>query len=167
MSTAQVRETVAKQLRRSHAHAGLAAALDGFPADLAGRSVEGHPNTAWQQVEHLRLAAEDMVSYCRDAGYEAPDWPAGYWPDGSAPPSPEAWSESCKRALDATERMASLVEDPAHDPCAPVPAAEKADHHPEWFNVYSRVEITLSTHDVGGLSRRDIDLAKVIDSAAG
>ena len=42
--------------------------------------------------------------------------------------------------------------------------AEKADHHPEWFNVYNRVDITLTTHDAGGLSRRDIDMAKVIDS---
>ncbi|MBU6506746.1 MAG: 4a-hydroxytetrahydrobiopterin dehydratase [Alphaproteobacteria bacterium] len=45
-------------------------------------------------------------------------------------------------------------------------AAEKMDHHPEWFNVYNKVEITLSTHDAGGLSRRDIDLAKTIDKLA-
>ena len=44
--------------------------------------------------------------------------------------------------------------------------AEKMNHHPEWFNVYSRVEITLSTHDCGGLSERDIDLARFIDKAA-
>ena len=37
--------------------------------------------------------------------------------------------------------------------------AEKWNHHPEWFNVYNRVEITLSTHDAGGLTRKDIDLA--------
>jgi len=42
--------------------------------------------------------------------------------------------------------------------------AEKADHHPEWFNVYSRVEVTLSTHDAGGLSLRDVAMAKFIDS---
>jgi 4a-hydroxytetrahydrobiopterin dehydratase len=43
-------------------------------------------------------------------------------------------------------------------------AAEKQDHHPEWFNVYNRVDITLSTHDAGGLSERDIALARYIDS---
>jgi len=45
--------------------------------------------------------------------------------------------------------------------------AEKADHHPEWFNVYNRVDITLSTHDAGGLSQRDIALAKSIDAVFG
>ena len=41
--------------------------------------------------------------------------------------------------------------------------AEKADHHPEWSNVYNRVEIRLTTHDAGGLSTRDFALAKLID----
>ena len=44
--------------------------------------------------------------------------------------------------------------------------AEKQDHHPEWFNVWNRVDITLSTHDAGGLSRRDVALAQAIDKAA-
>ena len=45
--------------------------------------------------------------------------------------------------------------------------AEKADHHPEWFNVYNRVDILLTTHDAEGLSQRDIDLAKQIDAISG
>lgn len=44
--------------------------------------------------------------------------------------------------------------------------AEKADHHPEWFNVYNRLEIWLTTHDAGDVSQRDIDLASIIDRFA-
>lgn len=44
-------------------------------------------------------------------------------------------------------------------------AADKADHHPEWSNVYNTVEITLTTHDAGGLSSRDVALAEFIDKA--
>ncbi|CAM9987499.1 unnamed protein product [Scytosiphon promiscuus] len=44
--------------------------------------------------------------------------------------------------------------------------AEKMDHHPEWFNVYNRVDVTLSTHDLGGLSRKDITLARKFDEFA-
>jgi 4a-hydroxytetrahydrobiopterin dehydratase len=45
--------------------------------------------------------------------------------------------------------------------------AEKDDHHPEWFNVYNRVDILLSTHDCDGLSARDVKLAKAIDRVSG
>jgi 4a-hydroxytetrahydrobiopterin dehydratase len=46
-------------------------------------------------------------------------------------------------------------------------AAEKADHHPEWFNVYKTVKVLLATHDVNGLSERDVKLAKLMDKWAG
>ena len=45
--------------------------------------------------------------------------------------------------------------------------AEKADHHPEWTNVWNRVEVLLTTHDAGGLSHRDIELAEAIDAVLG
>lgn len=45
-------------------------------------------------------------------------------------------------------------------------AAEKAGHHPEWSNVYKRVDIVLTTHDAGGITSRDVDLARIIDRLA-
>ncbi len=44
--------------------------------------------------------------------------------------------------------------------------ADKVDHHPEWFNVYNRVEVLLTTHDAGGVTERDLDMARFIDEAA-
>ena len=44
--------------------------------------------------------------------------------------------------------------------------AEKEDHHPEWFNVYNKVEVTLSTHDAGGVTARDVKLATAMDGIA-
>lgn len=44
--------------------------------------------------------------------------------------------------------------------------AEKMDHHPEWFNVYNKVNVTLSSHDINGLSKRDIKLATFMDNVA-
>jgi 4a-hydroxytetrahydrobiopterin dehydratase len=45
--------------------------------------------------------------------------------------------------------------------------AEKSDHHPEWFNVYKTVEVTLSTHDAGGVTEKDVKLAEMMDKFAG
>src|SRR5476651_2857193 len=47
------------------------------------------------------------------------------------------------------------------------PVADKMDHHPEWFNVYKTVEVTLSTHDAGGVTELDVKLAEAMDNWAG
>ena len=44
--------------------------------------------------------------------------------------------------------------------------AEKLDHHPEWFNVYNKIEVTLSTHDAGGVTDKDIEMAKAMEEYA-
>ena len=45
--------------------------------------------------------------------------------------------------------------------------ADKMDHHPEWFNVYNRVDVTLTTHDAGGVTQKDVTLAEAMEKAAG
>ena len=128
-TSSEPRTTIARLLRGSQAHAGLGAAVRGLSAALAGRRVEGHRHTAWQLVEHLRLAAEDLVSYCRDARYRELPFPEGYWPASAMPPSPEDWTASVDGLLAVTEAMARLVEDETQDLNSPVPAAYQPNHH--------------------------------------
>ena len=129
MSDRETRSTLSRLLRQSQSHAGLKRALEDFPAGLAGHQVDGFQHTAWEQVEHLRLAAEDLLSYSLDADYEELGWPDGYWPDSAEPPSEEAWDESVGKLLAATEAMAALIENPEHDLFAQVPTADKDHHH--------------------------------------
>ena len=129
MNRSEPRDTIARLLRRSEAHAGLSSALEGFPVDSAGRPTAGHPHTAWQLVEHMRLAAEDLVAYCRESDYQELPWPEGYWPATPVPPSDKAWVSSVRRLLDATEEMARMVEDPALDLYTKAPTANKRSHH--------------------------------------
>ena len=77
----------------------------------------------------MRLATEDLVAYCEDPHYEAREWPSGYWPADPEPPSSAAWTAGALRLLDATEKMARMVENPDVDLYAKVPTAEKDTHH--------------------------------------
>lgn len=90
MGSEELRGTLSRLLRQSHSHVGLGRAVDGFPVALAGRRVDKSLHTAWELVEHLRLAAEDLVSYCTDANYEELGWPEGYWPETAEPPTTTA-----------------------------------------------------------------------------
>jgi len=126
---APLRSTLASQLRTSQAHAGLERILSGIPENARGRRVNGSPHTIWRLLDHMRRTAEDLVAYVRAADYEAPPWPAGYWPEGDAPPSSTAWDESLRGLRQAVEAMAAMVEDPSRDLFAQAPAAERDGHH--------------------------------------
>jgi 4a-hydroxytetrahydrobiopterin dehydratase len=71
-----------------------------------------------------------------------------------------------REAIARTFRFANFVEAFAFMTKVAL-VAEKMDHHPEWTNVYNRVAITLSTHEAGGLTMRDVELAAAIDRIAG
>ncbi|HEX7961845.1 MAG TPA: DinB family protein, partial [Terriglobales bacterium] len=69
------------------AHINFDDALKGFPAKLRGKKIDGAPHTAWQLLEHMRIAQWDILEFSRDAKHVSPNWPEGYWPQSEAPPS--------------------------------------------------------------------------------
>ena len=117
----QLRQQLSKVLDWHEAHADFSASVADFPAELHGRVPEGLPYSAWQLLEHIRLALWDIVEFSRDARHKSPEWPEGYWPKVAAPPDTTAWDKSVKAIQDHLEEMRELVNDPKRDLFAPIP----------------------------------------------
>jgi hypothetical protein len=116
-----LREHVLYLLRDGGAHVGFEAAVKGLPAELRGKRPKGASHSAWEILEHMRLAQWDILEFSRDAKHVSPEWPAGYWPKGPAPPNASAWSRTLRALREDLETMCALVEDKSTDLFAPIP----------------------------------------------
>jgi hypothetical protein len=114
-----LRKELVKLLEGGSAHAGFEQAVADFPAEFQGTKPEGAPHTAWELLEHLRIAQWDMLEFSRDHKHVSPEWPEGYWPKSSAPPDAAAWDLSVEGFLKDNEEMRKLVSDGASDLYAP------------------------------------------------
>ena len=117
----QLRQQLAKFLDWGEAHADLSAAVAEFPPELCGRVPEGFPHSAWQLLEHIRIALWDIVAFSRGSKHKSPPWPDGYWPKAPAPPSEESWQQSIEAIKELLEEMRELIADPKRDLLAPIP----------------------------------------------
>jgi hypothetical protein len=109
-----LRQHLLDLLHGGNAHTTFDDAVNGFPAELAGIRPDGAPHSAWELLEHIRIALEDILRFSQSAGHVSPPWPKGYWPN-SPEPKPGQWQE----AVDAVRRdlaeFESLLKDPAQD----------------------------------------------------
>ena len=110
-----VREHVLKLLKGGHAHADFDTAVKDLPSKLRGVKLKGAPYTAWQLVEHMRIAQRDILEFSRDSKHASPAWPDGYWPKSDAPSTPAAWNNSLRKFRADAKAMASLVADQKSD----------------------------------------------------
>lgn len=90
-------------------------AVEGLPAHLRGTKPEGSPHSAWELLEHLRIAQWDMVEFSRDHGHKSPDWPSGYWPSTSEPPDARAWDRSVASFRADNQKMREMIAKPDSD----------------------------------------------------
>ncbi len=120
----ELRQHVLYLLRGGGAHLGFDDVIGDFPPHLRGQKVEGAPHTAWQLLEHLRLAQWDILEFSRNPQHVSPEFPAGYWPKSSAPPHEQAWEESVQTFRADLEAMRDLVEAPNTDLYARIPHGE-------------------------------------------
>lgn len=116
-----IRKHVLYLLRGGGAHQSFDDFVNRFPADLCGRRIEGLPYTAWQVLEHMRLAQWDILEFSRDPDHVSPDFPKGYWPSPDEPGTPALWQQTIAAFRKDLQQMEALVEDPATDLHAPIP----------------------------------------------
>ncbi len=84
-------------LEGGQAHADFDKVIEGFPEEMRGMRPDRVPYSAWQLLEHLRIAQRDILEFCTNgdgAGYKPMAWPAAYWPKEAAPAPAKAWNES-------------------------------------------------------------------------
>jgi hypothetical protein len=107
--TDALRKHLSELLKGPNAHVDIDGALKGLPVKLRGAKAEGSPYTAWQLLEHIRIAQWDILEFSRNAKHVSPAWPDGYWPKTEAPPSTAAWNKSVKQVREELTAMEKLV----------------------------------------------------------
>ena len=115
MSDEVLREQLQKFLTWGKAHADWAAALKDFPKAKRSEKPKGAPYSAWELLEHVRIAQWDILNFCRDPKHASPDWPTGYWPKSPAPPSDAAWEQAAEAVQKDAAAMGELVMDARND----------------------------------------------------
>jgi hypothetical protein len=118
--TVSLRKHLADLLSMKGAHVNLDGVTD-FPADLRGAKPPGAPHSAWQLLEHMRLAQEDVLDFSRNPKYEEKSFPDDYWPDTEVPPSEAAWDKSVRQFRQDLKEMQELIADTRHDLLAKIP----------------------------------------------
>lgn len=120
-TTDPLREQLAHVLEWKEAHAGIDRALDGLPFADQGTVPAGFAHSAWQLLEHIRLAQADILDFSRHPAYREKTWPDDYWPTDPVPPDRGAWARSVAAYRADRTAMQALARDPGIDLFATIP----------------------------------------------
>jgi DinB superfamily len=110
-----LRKMLVDAMRGHQAHLDFDSAVKDFPAKLRGVKPDGAPHTAWQLLEHMRIAQRDILDFSRDPKHKSPAWPEGYWPSTDAPPDPMAWDASIRALQNDAREFNKLMQDLTQD----------------------------------------------------
>jgi DinB family protein len=158
MNDSILRQNLVELLRGGHAHLTPQHALDGLSPALRNVRPANSPHSVWENLEHIRLAQEDILRYTIDASWVSPDFPEGYWPKETGELTEEAWAASVAAFITDLEEIVKLVEDRNLDLTAEIPHGEGrtylreillvADHNA--YHLGQIVQIRKSLGDWGG-----------------
>jgi hypothetical protein len=114
-SESGLRQHLIELLDGGHAHATFDDVVKDFPIDRTGIRPEGAPYSAWELLEHMRIAQEDILRFSQSADHQSPGWPEGYWPKSAAPATQSQWDESLKAFRKDLAEFKGMVQDDSQD----------------------------------------------------
>jgi hypothetical protein len=96
-------------------HIDFDSAIKDFPVEGRGKKPAGAPHSAWELLEHMRIAQHDILEFSRNSKHKSPKWPEGYWPKTQAPPDERAWDTAVASFKQDAGELGKLVENPTQD----------------------------------------------------
>jgi uncharacterized damage-inducible protein DinB len=119
-----LRQQLTEMLEGGHAHATFEDAVEDFPAEQMGVRPPGIPHSAWELLEHMRIAQNDIVRFSQSAEHVSPPFPKGYWPGSPAPQRRSQWDESVQAFQKDLAEFNEMLRNPANDLYKPFPWGE-------------------------------------------
>jgi len=119
-----LRNQLVELLRGGSAHADFDTCVDRLPPECYGTKPNGAPHSAWQLLEHMRIALHDLLVFSTDSHYMAPKWPDNYWPRNEAPESAEEWQISANAIRADLAEFEELIQNPNTNLYAKIPWGE-------------------------------------------
>lgn len=110
-----LREQLSKVLNGGEAHATFDQAVKDFPADKMGVRPPGQPHSAWELLEHIRIAQRDILDFSRAGEHDKLKWPDDYWPKSPAPANEAEWQKSVQAVHDDVKAFQDLLHDSSND----------------------------------------------------
>ena len=113
--TDPLRSQIVTAMSGRESHIDFDSAVKDFPIEARGKKPAGAPHSAWELLEHLRIAQHDILEFSRNPKHKSPKWPEGYWPKTEAPPDDKAWHASIASFKKDASELDQLVQDPHQD----------------------------------------------------
>lgn len=104
-----LRDQLVSAIGGGESHITFEKVVKDFPPAARGQKPQGAPHSAWELVEHMRIAQRDILDFARDANHQSPAFPDGYWPKTEAPPSDDAWQKSVSAFEQDAKELAQLI----------------------------------------------------------
>lgn len=121
MNDDSLRTELVELLKGGQAHLGLGKVLVGVKPELRNTRPAETIRSVWEQLEHMRIAQEDILRYTLDASWNSPDWPAGYWPAEGVKVTEDIWNRSVEGFQADLDSVIGIVTDPAIDLTSKIP----------------------------------------------